>query len=374
MAQTVRVSMRLGAAWRPLACAAVTLAVAAPAIAQPPIAAKRAEAQRVFAETQRLGESLSREDELVNLANLRLAGVERQRRENTFELGVAQRNLRLGQAQIARTLVNLYTTPQQSFLEVLFGAKSVDEMLAGLDNAHRVSSLDASVLAQVRTFRADVEQRRRELSRERADVARLLAERRAARAAIVGQLAERRRLLASIHSDIARLEAEARAHELAVARAAAARIAAAATAQRFALRQTVVGATVQAPSGLTAAPPSSYGGRALSIAMSFIGTPYVWGGGAPGGFDCSGLVMYAYAQLGISLPHSSYAMWSYGVPVAESDLQPGDIVFFDGLGHVGLYAGGGTFLDAPYTGAYVRIDSLLDSWAQSHYVGARRIL
>ncbi len=69
--------------------------------------------------------------------------------------------------------------------------------------------------------------------------------------------------------------------------------------------------------------------------MSYLGTPYVWGGAAPGGFDCSGLVMYSFAQLGISLPHSSYAQWNYGVPVPYDELQPGDLVFFDGLGHVG---------------------------------------
>jgi cell wall-associated NlpC family hydrolase len=104
--------------------------------------------------------------------------------------------------------------------------------------------------------------------------------------------------------------------------------------------------------------------------MQFLGTPYVWAGAAPGGFDCSGLVMYSFAQVGVSLPHSSYAMWNYGVPVSIDQLQPGDIVFFDGLGHVGLYIGGGQYINAPYTGVDVRIDNL----AGSSFVGARRIL
>jgi cell wall-associated NlpC family hydrolase len=106
--------------------------------------------------------------------------------------------------------------------------------------------------------------------------------------------------------------------------------------------------------------------------MSYIGTPYVWGGASPGGFDCSGLVMYSFAQLGVQLPHSSYAMWNYGVAVPYDQLQPGDIVFFDGLGHVGIYIGGGEFVDAPYTGAFVRVDSM-SGWASSNYSGARRI-
>ena len=107
--------------------------------------------------------------------------------------------------------------------------------------------------------------------------------------------------------------------------------------------------------------------------MSYIGTPYVWGGASPGGFDCSGLVMYSFAQLGVSLPHSSYAQYNYGTTSVRQQLQPGDLVFFDALGHVGLYIGGGEYVDAPYTGAYVRVDSLTSGWALSHYAGARRI-
>ena len=105
--------------------------------------------------------------------------------------------------------------------------------------------------------------------------------------------------------------------------------------------------------------------------MSEIGTPYVWAGASPGGFDCSGLVMYSYAQMGVSLPHSSYAMWGVGTPVPRDQLQPGDIVFFNGLGHVGIYIGGGEYVHAPHTGTTVQVSSL-DS--DGSYDGARRIV
>ena len=83
--------------------------------------------------------------------------------------------------------------------------------------------------------------------------------------------------------------------------------------------------------------------------------------------------MYVYAQVGVSLPHYTGAQWAMGVPVAYSDLQPGDLVFFDGLGHVGLYIGGGEFIHAPHTGDVVRIDSLSEGWYAATYDGARRI-
>ena len=121
-------------------------------------------------------------------------------------------------------------------------------------------------------------------------------------------------------------------------------------------------------------PPSAPGHpEAASIALRYLGVPYVFGGASPStGFDCSGLVMYVYAQLGISLPHYAAAQYGYGVPVPRADLQPGDLVFFDGLGHVGIYIGDNQLVDAPHTGAVVSIESL-SGWYAANYVGARRI-
>ena len=92
--------------------------------------------------------------------------------------------------------------------------------------------------------------------------------------------------------------------------------------------------------------------------MRYIGLPYVWGGSTPSGFDCSGLVMYSYAQVGVSLPRTTYAMWNAGQHVSQADLQVGDLVFFYGLGHVGLYIGNGQYIHSPHTGDVVKISSL----------------
>jgi cell wall-associated NlpC family hydrolase len=118
-----------------------------------------------------------------------------------------------------------------------------------------------------------------------------------------------------------------------------------------------------------------YGG-VVSIALQYLGIPYVWGGATPRGFDCSGLVKYVYAQVGISLPHYTVSQWNYSgaVPVPKGQLQPGDLVFFNGLDHVGIYIGYGDFIDAPHTGADVQIDSLGERWFKSRYDGARRIV
>ncbi|HEY4236706.1 MAG TPA: bifunctional lytic transglycosylase/C40 family peptidase [Gaiellaceae bacterium] len=115
----------------------------------------------------------------------------------------------------------------------------------------------------------------------------------------------------------------------------------------------------------------------VSLAMQYLGIPYKWGGASPTtGFDCSGLVQYVYAQVGISLPHYTVSQWNYrgAVAVPKDRLQPGDLVFFNGLDHVGIYIGYGDFIDAPHTGSNVEIDSLSERWFASRYDGARRIL
>ena len=99
-----------------------------------------------------------------------------------------------------------------------------------------------------------------------------------------------------------------------------------------------------------------------------------WAAAGPDSYDCSGLTSWAYAQVGVSLPHSSYDQWNYGVPVSKDQLEPGDLVFFDGLGHVGIYVGGGAFVHAPHTGTVVQVSDLTSGYYADNYVGARRIL
>jgi peptidoglycan DL-endopeptidase CwlO len=115
---------------------------------------------------------------------------------------------------------------------------------------------------------------------------------------------------------------------------------------------------------------NTVGGQALQAALSRLGDPYVWGAVGPTVFDCSGLVMWAYAQAGISLPHYTGSQWNSGVHVSRSDLEPGDLVFFfPNISHVGLYIGNGLMIDAPNFREVVRVQPIY--W--SAFVGAVRI-
>jgi peptidoglycan DL-endopeptidase CwlO len=348
--------------------------VAASATAEPAsVGDKRAEAQRVLGEIRALDSSVARAAEAYNLATIKLDRIKRQQRQNTRHLAIARTNLKRAQTALQARLVALYTSGAEtgSTIEVLLGATSLDDLLNRIDTVDRVSNQDARVLRQVRTFRVQVQRRRSELATARREQDDVVAARRAYRAQVEGRLAERQRLLSSIRSEIARLEAAERARQAVLARQARARLA----VQRQIAEvdeSALVGVAAETPEA-TVAPPARYGG-VVGIAMQFLGTPYQWGGSSPStGFDCSGFIMYVYAQLGVSLPHNAAAQYGVGTPVSRSELQPGDLVFFAGLGHAGIYIGGGSFIHAPHTGDVVKISSLSESWYAATYVGARRI-
>jgi len=115
---------------------------------------------------------------------------------------------------------------------------------------------------------------------------------------------------------------------------------------------------------------NTVGAQALAAALSRRGDPYVWGAAGPGAFDCSGLVVWAFAQEAITLPHYTGDLWNSGLHIPRADLEPGDLVFFfSDISHVGIYLGNGLMVDAPDFGETVRIDPVY--WA--YYVGAVRI-
>jgi cell wall-associated NlpC family hydrolase len=268
---------------------------------------------------------------------------------------------------------------------VLLGAKTLDDVLNRLDTANRVSDQDARVIAEVTSFKSLVQRTRAKLRKARTDQERVVAQRAAEKTHIEAQLRERQALLVSIKGQIAQLQAQEHARQLALARAVQKRQesqptvsppaspTASAPTPTPAPTDSVVGVSAATPEGAAVVPPSQYGSSVVGVAMQYLGTPYAWGGSSPSGFDCSGFVAYVFGQVGISLPHYSGAQYGYGVPVPRDQLQPGDLVFFDGLGHVGIYVGGGQFIHAPHEGDVVKISSLSEDWYASTYVGARRI-
>ena len=346
----------------------VALCAIASANAEPgSVASKQAQAQQVLAQIDSIDRSLGAAVEQYNLANVRLHKIEGDLRENKKQLTLARKNLRLSQRSLAARLAAAYTSQEDnSTLAVLLGSTSFEDLLNRVEAINSTSSQDADIVGQVRSSQAAIQRHRTELANAHEEQQHIVAQKAAQKQHIESQLAQRRQLLSSIRSEIQRIKAAEAAQQRRLAAAAQSRL-----ASQSQPSVSGVGVGASTPEGSTVAPPNTHGG-VVGIAMRYLGVPYVWGGASPRGFDCSGLVMYVFAQIGVSLPHSTYALYAMGTPVSRDQLQPGDLVFFSGLGHMGIYIGGGQFIHAPHTGDVVKISSM-SGYYSSAYVGARRI-
>jgi cell wall-associated NlpC family hydrolase len=378
--------------------------------------AKQAQAEAVLAQVNKLDQSFEASVEAWNGARYQLDLTKRQLVVDRQRLKAAERRRRIAMAHVAARLRALYEggDGEETTLAIVLGSASVSDMLDRLDAARAVAAADKSLTDEATAARDRYAQAARAESAtvERRTVA--FQQRDRERLRIGAMLDERKRLLAGVQTEVAQLQAQAAAAEAArqarlraeararlaeearrrAAQEAEAEAAAAAAAAARARTATVPTTTAAAPPPATtaAAPPPTVAPvttttaappvptipagpghpQAATIALRYLGVPYLWGGASPAtGFDCSGLVMYVYAQLGISLPHYAAAQYQLGTPVDRSQLQPGDLVFFDALDHVGIYIGNGQFVHAPQTGDVVKITALADFG--DGYVGARRL-
>jgi cell wall-associated NlpC family hydrolase len=343
------------------------LAAAGGATAEPSsLAQKRAKAHEVMAQVQQIDAQLEHAVEAYNAANEKLDRIEADVARNKRHVVLAKANLGSAQKRLADRVVQLYTSGERSStVAVLLGATSLDDLLDRIDTANRVSEQDSTTLEQVIAYRAEVKKRAAQLARARAEQAEVVSAKAAQRNSIESQLRERQQMLAGIRSEIRRIQAEEYRRSLAISRQLRAQLPGQGDAS------SVIGAVGVTSDGSTVAPPARYGG-VVGIAMRYLGVPYRWGGASPSGFDCSGFIMYVFAQIGVSLPHNAAAQYGYGSPVSRDQLEAGDLVFFNGLGHAGIYVGGGNFIHAPHTGDVVKISSIT-GWYASTWVGARRL-
>jgi len=318
------------------------------------VSSLRAQVRAAQAHINQLYAASERRVQAYDRVHARYLRTRRDLHNTRVQLRVARANLKAAQAQLAMTLDRSYKSQGQDPLVYVLGAGSFSDLVTQVQLLQRANATDKDLVQEVTHYRAQV---RGQAARLHDQTVKLRRDDRAA------NRAKQRALASLVAAKAYKAQLSARIQHIMDAQAAAA-AAAAARAAATSSAGSSGGGSVNLP-----APPSStLGGQAVAIAERYLGVPYVWGGASPSGFDCSGLVMYVYAQLGVSLPHNAAAQYDMLPHVPTSDLEPGDLVFFYGLGHVGIYVGGGTFIHAPHTGTVVQFSSLS---SEGPFVAAR---
>jgi cell wall-associated NlpC family hydrolase len=332
------------------------------------IRAKKAEAVAAQTKLQDLSADLELKQTDLQAVNDVLAATRTEIAATESRLADAEAQLARSQAILGDRADAIYRGGGTDLLGALMGTADFSGLMAQLEMIERITRSDADLVAQVTVDRDRVAQERASLLNRESEEVALRAEAVAREREVLAAVARQKAYLASLSAEITKL---VKAEEARLARAAA-----------ELARRAEEAAHHPPPRPSDAGSLEASHPEALVVAKRYLGVRYVWGGTMPAGFDCSGFVRYAYAQIGISIPRTSRVQFTFGqfIPAVRTDLlEPGDLVFFGYGGdpgqvhHVGMYAGGGVYIHAPGTGGHVQYSSLTDRIASRHdYVGAVR--
>jgi cell wall-associated NlpC family hydrolase len=320
----------------------VVMLVAAPAAPAAKVSQVKARLRAVEARLSDVALQSQIAVEKYNQATSRLDSVEMRIDQNQRLLDAAEQNLRTANKQLTVRAQTIYKSRDISIVDVLFQADSFDELITQLDMMNRIGNSDVDTVKAIAAYRRDIKDRRVKLKADQKAAAKLVAQSEQHKIEIIALEGRLQNLTENIKKQIHRLKAQAR------------------------LRAQLALTGYSGP--IPQVDPNSPGRpEVVAIAQRYLGVPYVWGGTSPSGFDCSGLVIYCFAQLGVQTPRGATDQQRASLPVPLSELKPGDLVFFGNAGfshHVAISLGGATIIEAPYTGAVVRYGTWTgrDAW------------
>jgi cell wall-associated NlpC family hydrolase len=352
---------------RPVAGLAAAIAVAtgcflgaAPSQADPVSSDDVAAAQ---AQVDRLNAQAEAATEAYNEGQIALNGAQRAAAAAQAAVKTKQAQLATASANIAKLAAATYRTAGISTFLTFVSSADPQAFLDQASTISQVSSDRAQQLDVLKAARKGLTDAQRLATSKANDAKSAARQLESQRNQVLSALSAKQSYLSSLKEQVrAQLEAARKAAEErqaaadAAARQQAAQALPAATADSSSASSSADASVVDIP-----ASSSSRGREALQWALSQIGKPYVWAGAGPDSYDCSGLTMWAFAHVGISLPHSAAGQYGYGTHIPVSQLQPGDLVFYSEggyIGHVGIYYGNGQMVDAPNSGSYVGIHGL----------------
>ena len=325
-----------------LALTALAMATAPAAPAKGSVAKAKARLRAVAARLDTVSTQSEIAVEKLNQATARLETIQAKIDENQRHLQTAQENLEQASEQLLRRAEDMYKARDVGIVDFIFQADSFDDLISQMDMMQRLGNSDVDTVHAIAAYKREIKDRRLRLKADEKAATRLVAERERHRNELVALESDLRALTRKIKKQIKKLKAQAR------------------------LRAQLALTGYSGP--IPEVDPNSPGHpEIIAIAKRYFGVPYVWGGASPSGFDCSGLTMYCYAQIGVNLYHGATMQQRASSPVALTDMRPGDLVFFGNASfshHVAIFVGGTTCIEAPHTGDVVRYGTWTgrDAW------------
>jgi cell wall-associated NlpC family hydrolase len=278
-----------------------------------------------------------------------IASISNNIKQTQANIDSAQKNMENQQQVFNQRVKAMYINGISSYLGVILNADNLNDFISRVDNVKKVMGFDKNVIGNLKDKKEQLANGKEKLNNENNKLLALKSENEKKLAKLNSDKESAKNVIASLDAQEKSLEVANQATLKAVASAAS-------NVQQSASRG---GSSIASSDAVVA------------YASNFLGVPYVWGGTSPSGFDCSGLVQYVYAHFGIDLPRTSQEQQTVGTAVSRDELQPGDLVFFGSPAyHVGIYVGGGQFINAPKTGDVVKIASLDN---RSDFTGGRRV-
>ena len=330
---------------------AVAAGVSAPGASADTLSQKRAQARAAEAHLTALENAAEKRIEAYDAIHQKYMNTRNAMLLNKQSLDVARANLKAAEQRLEASLTETYKNGGEDALSYLLAARSISELVDQMQVMQRVNGINKTLLNQVTHYKTEVADRQARLAKQLKAVSAQQKASAAAKASAQAAVNRQKSYISGLKASIQKIIDEQAAARQRAAEAAA-------------------GQGVTTTTNIPVPPSSTLGGQAVAIAEQYLGVPYVWGGASPSGFDCSGLVMYVYGQLGVSLPHNAAAQMGSLPAVPLSDLEPGDLVFFNGASHVGIYVGNGTMIHAPHTGTVVQFGSIND---EGSITGAARV-
>ena len=312
------------------------------------LAAKQARLDAFNAQLDALDNELEIASQEYNASADQLAQMKNRVQVATSDLKNAQDAYALQTEILGKRASSMYKDGTLGGMEVLLDSKSVGDFMARVKFLNTIGLADADVASSLKGQKDSLEKQVADLKNTEQQAESLAFEMSARKIEVQLRIADRQQMMASTQSDLLTLldtQASRRQGQEAIL-----------------LQQVLTGAN---KAGIVVTP-----GSPVETALAYHGVPYLWGGATPAGFDCSGLVLYVFAQHGVLLPHYSGSQFLMGEKIDVAAIQPNDVVFFGNpVHHVGIYAGGGYFIEAPHTGDFVKIAPLS---GRSDIAGIRR--